>query len=129
MQFDFDMVLSETLREKPGSKVQAWGRLTQLSNDLSCPGLTILLETIDDVGRRLWTSSVEVRPDSAGPDLPLEMTGEKVTDSFWKDDVVSFPRAWPEKANLAVSILDLDTRPSNRQRGEAHSGVLAAVYP
>ena len=70
MQFDFDMVLSETLREKPGSKVQAWGRLTQLSNDLSCPGLTILLETIDDVGRRLWTSSVEVRPDSAGPDLP-----------------------------------------------------------
>ena len=121
--------LSETLREKPGSNVHAWGCLTQLSNDMSCPDLTILLKTIDDVGRRLWTSSVEVSPDSAGPDLPLEMTGEKVTESFWNDHVVSFPRAWPETATLAASILDPDTRPSDRQRGEAYSGVLAAVYP
>ena len=35
-----------------------------------------------------------------------------MTDSFWKDHVVSFPSAWPEKANLAVSILDPDAWPS-----------------
>ena len=71
--------LSETLRKQPGSKVQALGCLTQLSNDLSCPHLSILPDTIDDVGRRLWTSSVEVSPDKdAGPDMLLGMEGEKV---------------------------------------------------
>ena len=70
--------LSETLRKQPGSKVQALGCLTQLSNDLSCPHLSILADTIDDVGRRLWTSSIEVSPDNAGPDMLLGMEGEKV---------------------------------------------------
>ena len=107
--------LSETLRKQPGSKVQALGCLTQLSNDLSYPHITILMDTIDDVGRRLWTSSVEVSPDNAGPDMVLGMEGEKVTDSYWKDHVVSFPDAWPEKANLAVSILDPDAWPSKHR--------------
>ena len=67
--------LSETLRKQPGSKVQALGCLTQLSNDLSCPHLTILGDTIDDVGRHLWTSRIEVSPDNAGPDMLLGMDG------------------------------------------------------
>ena len=107
--------LSETLRKQPGSKVQALGCLTQLSNDLSCPHLTILGNTIEDVGRHLWTSRIEVSPDDAGPDMLLGMEGEKVTDTYWKDHAVSFPDAWPEKANLAVSIIDPDAWPGKHR--------------
>ena len=97
---------SKTLRQKPGSKIQALGCLTQLANDLSCPSLTISTETIDQVGRRLWTESVEVYFDTQGPHQLLGMEGDSLKDPYWKDHQIVFPNAWPEKASIAVSISD-----------------------
>ena len=57
--------LAETLRTKPGSKVTALGCLTQLSNDFSCPQLAISVDTVEQVGRRFWTTKVAVSPDTA----------------------------------------------------------------
>ena len=108
-------MLSETLRKHSGSKVQALGCLTQLGNELSCPQLTIAVETINEVGLRLWTSSVEVSPDGEGPDVSLGMEGDTVTDGYWRDHVLDFPDAWPEKANVAVSISDPAAWPSKHR--------------
>ena len=74
--------------------------------------LSITPDTIDKVGRRLWTKPVSKSP---GPHAPLggpEPGNARTADTqFWEDNIIAFPTSWPEKAHLAVSIQDPDRWP------------------
>ena len=92
--------------------MQGLACLTSLLSDFSVQQLSITPDTIDKVGRHLWTKPVSQSP---GPHAPLgspEPGNARTADTqFWEDNIIAFPTSWPEKAHLAVSIQDPDRWP------------------
>lgn len=87
--------------------MQALACLTSLANDFSVTQVPITMDTVEKVGRRLWTKPVGTKP---GPHAALGENARADT-AFWNDNEIVFPTSWPEKASIAVSIMDPDAWP------------------
>ena len=85
--------------------MQALACLTSLANDFSVEQVAITFDTVEKVGRRLWTKPATTSP---GPHATL---ATNAADNFWEQNEIAFPTSWPEKASIAVSIMDPDAWP------------------
>ena len=76
-----------------GNSHQTLVCLSQISMDLSTPGLVLQENRLEGMGRKLWTTS-------KGKSAQVEPVPGKA-DNFYTENDPQFPAGWPGKRNIA----------------------------
>ncbi len=96
-------LLQQSANLREGGRYIGLGCLTMLSHELSAPQLQYDETVIEQLGRQMWSKEAEVSP---------HLRVAPPEEDFWKTHLPSFPRAWPDKCSLPVSVSNAGVFPA-----------------
>ena len=93
---------AEALRN--GGKVSGLVCLSSIASTFSLAGIRFQEQRLEAAGRQFWSTM-----RGASANLPPSIVG---ADTFWEEDDLLFPYAWPEKLCLPVLVRDPQRMPT-----------------